>query len=103
MHCFSGTVDFTKECIKKDYYIGVGGIVTFKNAKDLQETVKIIPLEKILLETDAPYLAPVPYRGKINSPKYLKYIAEKIAEIKGITIEEVKKQTTVNAKRIFNF
>ena len=103
MHCFSGTVDFAKECIKKDYYIGVGGIVTFKNAKDLQETVKIIPLEKILLETDAPYLAPVPYRGKINSPKYLKYIAEKIAEIKGITIEEVKKQTTVNAKRIFNF
>ena len=103
MHCFSGTVDFAKECIKKDYYIGVGGIVTFKNAKDLQETVKTIPLEKILLETDAPYLAPVPYRGKINSPKYLKYIAEKIAEIKGITIEEVKKQTTVNAKRIFNF
>ena len=103
MHCFSGTTDFAKECIKKDYYIGVGGIVTFKNAKDLQETVKNISLEKILLETDAPYLAPVPYRGKINSPEYLRYIAEKIAEIKNISIEEVKKQTTVNAKRIFNF
>ena len=102
MHCFSGTPDFAKECIKKSYYIGIGGIITFKNAKDLQETAKIIPLEKILLETDAPYLAPVPHRGKINSPEYLKYIAQKIAEIKGVPAEEIKKQTTINAKRIFN-
>ncbi len=102
-HCFSGDVNFAEKCISKGYYIGIGGVVTFKNAKDLKESTKIIPLNKILLETDAPYLAPVPYRGKINTPSYLKYIAQEIATIKNIDIEKVKQQTTVNAKRIFNF
>ncbi len=102
-HCFSGGPSFALDCIEKGYYISIGGIVTFKNAKDLKETVKIIPLEYILLETDAPYLAPVPFRGKINTPAYLKYIAKEIADIKNIDIQQVKKQTTLNAQRIFNF
>lgn len=102
-HCFSGTPDFAEKCIGKGYYIAIGGVVTFKNATSLKETVKIVPIEKLLLETDAPYLAPVPYRGKLNSPAYLKYIAEQIALLKEISVDEVKKQTTINAKRIFNF
>ena len=102
-HCFSGNSAFAERCIEKGYYIGIGGVVTFKNAKELKESTKIIPLDRILLETDAPYLAPVPFRGKINSPIYLKYIAQEIANIKEISIEEVKQQTTINAKRIFNF
>ncbi len=102
-HCFSGSCEFAKRCIDKGYYIAIGGVVTFKNAKDLKETAKIIPLERILLETDAPYLAPVPFRGKLNTPAYLKYIAREIAAIRNIDVEEVKEQTTKNAKRIFNF
>ncbi len=102
-HCFSGNTDFAKKCLDKGYYIAIGGVVTFKNAKDLKESTKIIPLDRLLLETDAPYLAPVPYRGKINSPVYLKYIAQEIANLKNIDIEEVKTQTTLNAQRIFNF
>ena len=100
-HCFSGNTDFAKKCIDKGYYIAIGGVVTFKNAKDLKEVAKITPLDKLLLETDAPYLAPVPYRGKLNSPAYLKYIAQEIASLKEIEIEEVKKQTTLNAQQIF--
>lgn len=102
-HCFSGNSAFAERCIEKGYYIGIGGVVTFKNAKELKESTKIIPLDRILLETDAPYLSPAPYRGKINTPAYLKYIAQEIANIKEINIEEVKEKTTINAKRIFNF
>ena len=102
-HCFSGSIDFAKKCIDKGYYIAIGGVVTFKNAKELKETAKIVPLDKLLLETDAPYLAPVPYRGTINSPAYLKYIAQEIADLRKTTIEEIQEQTTLNAKRLFNF
>lgn len=102
-HCFSGDKNFAKKCIDREFYIAIGGVVTFKNAKELKEAVKEIPIDRILLETDAPYLAPVPFRGKLNSPIYLKYIAKEIAELKNIDIEEVKLQTTINAKRIFNF
>ena len=102
-HCFSGDIEFAKKCVKNGYYIAIGGVVTFKNAKALKEVAKEIPLEKILLETDAPYLAPTPFRGKLNTPAYLKYIAQEIANLKEITIEEVKQVTTQNAKRIFNF
>ena len=83
------------------YYIGVGGVVTFKNAKKLKETVEQIPLEKILLETDCPYMAPEPYRGKRNSSLYLPYIAAKIAEIKGIAEQEVINVTEQNACRMY--
>lgn len=102
-HCFSGDKDFALKCVEKGYYIAIGGVVTFKNAKDLKEVAQSIPLENLLLETDAPYLTPVPYRGKRNSPKYLKYIAQEIADLRGISLEEVKNVTTQNAKRIFNF
>lgn len=102
-HCFSGNADFAKKCTDRGYYIAIGGVVTFKNAADLKESTKITPLDRILLETDAPYLAPVPYRGKINTPAYLKYIAQEIAVLKNIDLEQVKEQTTLNAKRIFNF
>ncbi len=99
-HCFSGDKEFAQKCINKGYYIAIGGVVTFKNAKDLKEVAKTIPLDRILLETDAPYLAPVPFRGKLNSPAYLKYIAQEIANLKEIDIEDVKKQTTQNAKKV---
>ena len=102
-HCFSGDIDFALKCIEKGYYIGIGGVVTFKNAQNLKLIAKEIPLEKILLETDAPYLTPVPYRGKINSPEYLKYIAQEIANLRNIDVKEVQEKTTKNAKRIFNF
>ncbi len=102
-HCFSGDIEFVKKCLDKGYYIAIGGIITFKNAQELKSVVKYTPLNKLLLETDAPYLAPVPYRGKINSPEYLIYIAKEIALIKNIDPEEVKTQTTCNAKRIFKF
>lgn len=100
-HCFSGNAEFAQRCIEKGYYIAIGGVVTFKNAKDLKEVAKIVPLEKLLLETDAPYLAPVPFRGKLNTPAYLKYIAQEIANIKEIDVELVKEHTTQNAKKIF--
>lgn len=102
-HCFSGTPKFAEKCIEQGYYIAVGGIVTFKNAKDLKESVKIVPLDKLLLETDCPYLAPVPFRGKVNTPAYLKYIAQEVANIKEINIDEVNYMTTINAERIFRF
>ena len=100
-HCFSGDVNFAKRCLDKGYYIAIGGVVTFKNAKDLKEVAKFVPLDRLLLETDAPYLAPVPYRGKLNTPAYLKYIAQEIANLREIDVEQVKEQTTVNAKKVF--
>lgn len=102
MHCFSGSVEFAKECVKEGYYLGIGGVVTFKNAIKMKEVAKHIPLEYIILETDAPYLTPVPYRGTENQPAYVKYVAEEIAKLKEISYEEVKNITTSNAERIFN-
>ena len=102
MHCFSGSVEFAKECVKEGYYLGIGGVVTFKNAIKMKEVAKHIPLEYIILETDAPYLTPVPYRGTENQPAYVKYVAEEIAKLKEMSYEEVKNVTTSNAERIFN-
>lgn len=101
MHCFSGSLEFARECIKEGIYIALGGVVTFKNAKKTKEVAKNIPLEYLLLETDDPYLAPVPFRGKENQPMYVKYVAEEIANLRGITPEEVAKTSTKNAKKIF--
>ena len=101
MHCFSGSVEFAEECVKQGFYIALGGVVTFKNAKKPQEVAKNIPLENLLLETDSPYLTPEPYRGKTNSPANVRIIAEKIAQLRGISFEEVEKQTTLNAQRLF--
>lgn len=102
MHCFSGSVEFARECVKAGFYLGIGGVVTFKNAVKMKEVAKDIPLERILLETDAPYLTPVPFRGKENQPAYVKYVAEEIASLRGISVEEVAQITTKNAKTVFN-
>lgn len=101
MHCFSGSLEFAKECIKKGFYIALGGVVTFKNAKKAHEIAKEIPLEFLLLETDAPYLTPVPFRGKRNEPAYVKFVAKEIAKLRGISFKEVAHATTQNAKKVF--
>ena len=102
IHCYSYSKEMALEFIKMGYYIGVGGVVTFKNAKKLIETVEAIPLERILLETDCPYMAPEPYRGKRNSSLYLPYVVEKIAALKGVSTEEVERVTEENARRLFH-
>jgi len=101
LHCFSGSVEFMKECVKEGYYISLGGVVTFKNAIKAKEVAKEIPLDRLMLETDAPYLTPVPHRGKTNYPYYIPLIAQEIAQLRGISIEEVATQTTQNAKDFF--
>ena len=101
IHCYSYSKEQALEYIDMGYYIGVGGVVTFKNARKLKETVEAIPLERILLETDCPYMAPEPNRGKRNSSLYLTYVADAIAGLKGVTPEEVKTVTYENALRLF--
>ena len=101
IHCYSYSKEMALEYVKMGYYIGVGGVVTFKNAKKLVETVEAIPLESILLETDCPYMAPEPYRGKRNSSLYLPYVVKKIAEIKGVSEDLVKQVTERNARALF--
>lgn len=101
IHCFSYSKELAEEYVKMGFHIGVGGVVTFKNGKKLKEVAEVVPLERILLETDCPYLAPEPYRGKRNSSLYIPHIAQAIAEIKGITYEEVVAQTEQNAKTLF--
>lgn len=103
MHCFSGSPEFAVRCLKEGWYLALGGVVTFKNAKKTKEVARIIPLDKLLLETDSPYLTPVPYRGRENSPAYVKFVAEEIARIRGISFEEIDCVTTQNTKKIFNF
>ncbi len=102
IHCFSYSTEMAKEYIKMGYYIGIGGVVTFKNSRKLKETVAQIPLEYILLETDCPYLSPEPERGKRNSSRNLVYVAEEIAHIRGISYEEVTKATRENARKLFS-
>jgi TatD DNase family protein len=99
-HCFSGNTEQAEKIIHLGFYLGIGGVVTFKNS-GLDKVIEHIDLEKIVLETDAPYLAPVPYRGKRNEPAYLKYVAEKLAEIKKLSIEELSSATTENAEKLF--
>ena len=101
IHCYSYSREMAQEFIKMGYYIGVGGVVTFKNAKKLKETVEAIPLERILLETDCPYMAPEPHRGTRNDSSNIPFVIAKIAELKGITAEEVERVTEENAVRLF--
>lgn len=101
MHCFSGSVEMAKEVVKMGMVISLGGPVTFKNARHSVDVAREIPLDKILIETDSPYLAPEPLRGKRNSPEYVRYVAEKIAEIKGETFETVANVTKENAMNLF--
>lgn len=103
IHCYSYSREMAKEYVKMGFYIGVGGVVTFKNARKLKETVEEIPLASIVLETDCPYLAPVPYRGKRNHSAYIRYVAEEVARLKGLSCEEVIRQTEKNAKELYGF
>jgi len=101
-HCFTGSIVQAKRVIDlKDFYLGIGGVITFKNS-GLDQTIKEISIKNLILETDSPYLAPVPFRGKRNESKYLTKIAEKIAEIKNMTIKEIAEITTTNAKKLFH-
>lgn len=102
MHCFSGSIELAKECIKRGYYIALGGVVTFKNAVKTKEVAQNIPLEYLLLETDAPYLTPVPYRGEENQPAYTRYVAEEIAKLTGKSLDEIDEITTKNTEKVFN-
>lgn len=100
VHCFSGSVEFAKECLKLGYYIGVTGVVTFKNAKKVVEVVKEVPTDRLLVETDCPYMTPEPNRGKRNKSDYIEFIIDKIAEIKGIDGKQLNIQFNENFKRL---
>ena len=101
MHCFTESLEVAQEAIKMNFYISFSGIVTFKKATSIKEVAQHIPLNRILIETDAPYLAPVPYRGKLNQPAYVKHVAEEIAKLREIPLEEVGRATTENFGRLF--
>lgn len=103
MHCFSGDIAFAEQVLELGFYISIPGVVTFKNGIDLQEVVTAIPLESLLIETDGPFLAPVPYRGKRNDPVYLLYTAEKIAQLKNCSIDDVARQTSTNCLSLFRY
>ncbi|MDF2522659.1 MAG: hydrolase, TatD family [Clostridiales bacterium] len=100
-HCFSGSLEMAQELIKNNFHISIGGSITFKNARKLPEVVKNIPLDKLLIETDCPYLTPEPYRGKRNDSSYIKLVVEKIAEIRDISVDEVAEATMNNSKNLF--
>ena len=102
MHCFAGSNDFAKKLIDINSYISVSGIITFKNSNELTNTVSKIPIEKLLVETDSPYLAPFPHRGKPNEPSFIVHTVDKLSEIKGISKEAVMAYTTNNFKKLFN-
>lgn len=102
MHCFSGDQDFAKAVLDLGFYLSIPGVATFANASILREVIRMVDLDALLLETDGPFLAPVPYRGKRNEPKYMLYTAQVVAEVKNIPLEEVARVTTANAVRLFN-
>ena len=100
-HCFSGSVEFMKECVKEGWYIALGGVVTFKNAVKIKDVARAVPLSHLVLETDSPYLTPVPYRGKMNKPAYVRFVAEEIANLRNMQVNELINITTDNAERFF--
>ena len=102
MHCFTGSIDFAKKLIDINSYISVSGIITFKNSTELVDTVSSIPIERLLVETDAPYLSPYPHRGETNEPSYIVHTIEKLSQIKKISIKSVISNTTSNFKKLFN-
>ena len=101
IHCFSGDYEMAKKCLEMGFSISVPGTITFKNAEVFKEIIRKLPLESLLVETDAPYLTPLPFRGKRNEPSYVRYTAEKVAEVKMVSLEEVAEVTTQNALRVF--
>ncbi len=102
VHCFSGSVEFSKECIKLGYYIGVTGVVTFKNSRVIKEVIKELPLDRLLVETDCPYMAPTPHRGKRNQSNYISFIIDAISEVTGKSRREIEEITIFNTKNLFN-
>ena len=100
-HCYSGSLEMAKELIKRGWYIGFTGVLTFKNARKAIEVAANIPLDRIVIETDCPYMAPVPFRGKRNDPGLVCYMAEKLAELRGLTPEEAARITLENGKRLY--
>ena len=101
IHCFSYSVEVAREYLDMGFCLGVGGVLTFKNAKKLREVVAYMPLDRLLLETDCPYMAPVPHRGERNSSVYLPFVVKAVSEIKGIPEEEVIEATEANARRMY--
>ena len=101
LHCFSGDLDFALKCLEEGVYLSFTGVLTFPNAKETRTVAKTVPVEKIFLETDSPFLAPQPKRGQKNYPAYIPYVAQELAELKGMTIKEVALITTENANRFF--
>ncbi|CAG7857790.1 partial putative metal-dependent hydrolase YcfH, partial [biofilm metagenome] len=101
IHCFTEDWDFAQKALDMDFYISFSGIVTFNSAKEIKEVAKQVPLDKFLIETDSPYLAPVPYRGKPNYPTYVRYVAEQIADLRGMTFEQVAEQSSRNFRKLF--
>ncbi len=101
-HCYSGSVEMARDVLDNNFYISIGGAVTFKNARKAIEVVNYVPMDRLLIETDCPYMTPEPYRGKRNDSGYVGLVAQKIADIKGLTYEQVAYATTENAKRLFN-
>ncbi len=103
MHCFSGDMSFAEKILELGFFISIPGIVTFKNANSLHEVAATLPLESMLIETDGPFLTPVPYRGKRNEPAFIVYTAQKIADLAGVSLREIAATTTANAQSIFHF
>ena len=101
LHCYTGSVESAREYLGMGFYISFSGSVTFKNAHNLQEVAQFVPLDRLLVETDSPYLTPVPMRGQRNEPAYVRYVAEKIAQLRGITVEELVQHTTANTERLY--
>jgi TatD DNase family protein len=103
LHCFTGTKLLAEQCLALGYFLSFSGIITFKNAQDLRDVVRdIAPLDRLLVETDSPYLAPIPFRGKKNHPAYTKFVAEKVAELKGMSLADLAVLTTRNTEKLFN-
>jgi len=102
LHCFTESVEMAEAAIELGFYISVSGIVTFKNSSELQAVIKAIPLERLLVETDSPYLAPIPHRGKENEPAFTRDVAQFVAELKGISIQELEDATTANFFKLFS-
>ena len=102
MHCFTGSLEFSKKLLTLNAFFSASGIITFKNSTELQDTFKTIPLEKLLIETDSPFLAPIPMRGKKNEPSFIKYTLDKLSTLKEVTVEKMSKKTTDNFNKLFN-
>lgn len=101
MHCFTETWEMAEAALELGFYISFSGIITFNSAADLREVVRLVPLERLLVETDSPWLAPVPHRGKQNEPQYVREVAETVAELKGVSLEQLAEITTQNFHRLF--